>query len=1257
MLIIFAVLLLVPVALGLALRSVDRGRSGESLRLLVLTALATAVTSPFVGESAIGTGEAANYAMATADTVVQMRQGVFPAYVGQTEFAFNGRIHPLRTAVYFTHATGVLDYLTFRQLSFWGLQNLSLALSVWLAIFTVYACARFGSAREHPWIAAAAAGFFALTPGLLAPAYGMDLYMTVTAAPFVVLALFGAIRSFERRDLGSYLLMAAGLAAAWLSHPPVAVWCTLVCGVLVAGSWLGRRPRWTDAAALVMAGVVGFALSAWAFASALSLKDGIVDAGGTDLIASSVTETTAQVGWQGVLPVRGAGTQLGDYQLGYLGWAIVIALMALSCRRGTALLRTAALAVALVVVLTLPVPFAHEWVWERMPPIFGTLTNSWPMQRSYLVLAGLLALLLPLIWSRITLRGGTPRRWTMVALGLGLAWSTWQAAPFVERGWYTRSLAADATRQHASSNVDITGIAYAFFGLPSTFHQGVRDPEQELRLLSADLSRVVVENRVSAENPEGVREGVLSFYEDGSLNRRVQQILRLEPGVRYRLTLDFATPAFEGTLLFQGHAGLKREYRLPDSGTSAGFGMGEGRPSTLVLWTDSSWPEDVTIDVIPSDPARILPNVFARYRLATIDRERLPMRLLRLSPSLQLEADLPEAGWIETPRMYVPGYVANVDGRLVMPRRSPERLTLVPVPAGRHRVELSYEPPKVLARAAGLTIWTWLGGFAVALSGLILSSASRQGLTVTVPRLTWIASGLCSLAVVALAVTSAREVWIQLRPGSQGPLQFTLALPVDRVGKAEPLASFGEGPGSATVFVRYESLQSIRMGVDVWGFGAKEGPSLPVDYARPVTIKVTTGMLYEGSADQIAREAGLEQATWLRNYTRIWVDGREAFMIAEPERERDSEPIGILRTVTGDGTYQFKFSGEVLAVEQLPLAAAENPLPSRQELERESGPLEVSVQLAAGQPGQAEPLISMGGESNGLVVFVHYIAPDQIRLGVDGPGVDFAVTGNIPIDYSQPIRIALSHPSLYASGADLSGYSAGQQEALTGRYRVALNGTWVLAGAVKSPADGVSFGRNVVRATYPRPVFTGRLMGTGRLDRSRWPVPPGDREAAIRRDAVGPIELRLRFPSGQSGRSQPLLVTGQPGRGTLVFAQFLDETTLRIGVDVWNRALFWSEPINFTPGTTYSLVTSMTPFYPESAPAVAQLSTAARLSLRSRLTVTFDGNQVLNERVDAYDSSPDDITFGVSRIGGSNNESVFLGDVIEVRRQPFPAAP
>jgi len=67
---------------------------------------------------------------------------------------------------------------------------------------------------------------------------------------------------------------------------------------------------------------------------------------------------------------------------------------------------------------------------------------------------------------------------------------------------------------------------------------------------------------------------------------------------------------------------------------------------------------------------------------------------------IQIEADLPTAGYVVVADSYDPGWKATVDGVGAAVLRANLAFRAVPVPAGRHRVELSYRPAGVLVGLA-----------------------------------------------------------------------------------------------------------------------------------------------------------------------------------------------------------------------------------------------------------------------------------------------------------------------------------------------------------------------------------------------------------------------------------------------------------------------------------------------------------------------------------------------------------------------------
>jgi uncharacterized membrane protein YfhO len=73
----------------------------------------------------------------------------------------------------------------------------------------------------------------------------------------------------------------------------------------------------------------------------------------------------------------------------------------------------------------------------------------------------------------------------------------------------------------------------------------------------------------------------------------------------------------------------------------------------------------------------------------------------------QATVKTPRPAWLETIRMYSPGYVASVNGQTAALEKSPQGLVMIPVQAGTSLVELVYVGPPLLRAAFWLASLAW----------------------------------------------------------------------------------------------------------------------------------------------------------------------------------------------------------------------------------------------------------------------------------------------------------------------------------------------------------------------------------------------------------------------------------------------------------------------------------------------------------------------------------------------------------------------
>jgi hypothetical protein len=130
----------------------------------------------------------------------------------------------------------------------------------------------------------------------------------------------------------------------------------------------------------------------------------------------------------------------------------------------------------------------------------------------------------------------------------------------------------------------------------------------------------------------------------------------------------------------------------------------------LTLWTDGDTPEEVRVQfVFSGEVARDVP-VFARFEFVAFDPARLPVQVESWAP---FRARVKSKGdtWLETPRLFLPGYRATVNGRPVKASSSHEGLVKLPVPAGESLVELNYAGPLPLRLAYYTSLVAWFALF------------------------------------------------------------------------------------------------------------------------------------------------------------------------------------------------------------------------------------------------------------------------------------------------------------------------------------------------------------------------------------------------------------------------------------------------------------------------------------------------------------------------------------------------------------------
>ncbi len=984
-------------------------RWAPAVRWLIVIVVGLVAVSPFLSPRMVNSGDGMNYSMSVADAVTQVRAGVFPPLVGQSVYAFNGRVHPLRTAPYLHYVAIGLDTVTGHTLGFGALQNLSLAFSLMVAVGGCFWGLRWGLDCD-PDTAVLLSAVYILSPAVLSTAYSFDLFMTVHVVSFVPIALAGCLRACRRPGFAGDAVMAAGLAAAWLAHPPVGFWLSLAVFVirglnlLTCFSWASFR--WAAAGAILFLGLACFGLE-----SASSFPTGPAYFGSSrlpwDNLTKDILRTVNQAFPDSILPVDRRPTAVSDSQLGYTGWALAALLLTSVAFMGTIKSRPpradrmAEIALAFLVttllVLTIPVPWVTPFLWRHVPPPLLGVTAEWPMYRTYLVATGLLVFGGPLALRRLPVSRWLPGRWPQVLLLAGLAWSGFQAERYLSMGFANRFNAFLTRVVHLPTNVDLGARGYQYLaGGQQPYGPGVVDPLLEFRLVRPETGEAISLMAEAERTSDPIDRLTLQATADGrGAESEGDRRFILQPGRRYLLVFDFQVAPLAGATVEISGPTVLRDYPLDIDADNPGFSMQPGHRRSLAVWTDSKAPEMIALTVTRNLHTHLVPKaVFATVQLRAINPDRLPVRATSLIP-LKFDVDVVGPGWtVETPRRYIAGYVARVNGQTAEPILAQDRQVAVRLPAGHSRVILSYAGLPLLWVAFWISCASWLFFFSWLFGlwrrpGLVrLQAAAGQAAVRWISRpnrpvALWSLGFAVALGVAITGMTRAERA--RLAPG---PLAMQVRFPYGRTGRYEPLYSSGR-EGAATVLgVHYLDSSHVELQADVWFLGLFKSGPLPCDFAQIQTIVVSETARYPLDDPRI-RALPVTLQSELRGRLVVTFNGRTVILARTKGYDSQPKDIHVGRADFGSNT-EAHFQGQVLDHFIL-------PVPQVLTQPGATG-LSLDVEFPEDRVGQAEPLATIRSGGTDLAVVVRYLPDHRLQVIVrDAAGEELERTDPLTV--------------------------------------------------------------------------------------------------------------------------------------------------------------------------------------------------------------------------------------------------------------------
>lgn len=314
------------------------------------------------------------------------------------------------------------------------------------------------------------------------------------------------------------------------------------------------------------------------------------------------------------------------------------------------------------------------------------------------------------------------------------------------------------------------------------------------------------------------------------------------------------------------------------------------------------------------------------------------------------------------------------------------------------------------------------------------------------------------------------------------------------------------------------------------------------------------------------------------------------------------------------------------------------------------GPLRLRLIFDARQPGFAGPLVSSGSPGAADQIFYQFTGPRTLRLGFDHWGSPAVLSREIDCDPRLPhtlvVSVAALCPAAGGTGPDpwrdlrpwvlatLDGEPALKLETATYPCRPASVAVLHNLAGLSSSARDFSGRVLSVSAAPPDEVVSAVAFNPGAKDGCWAPYP-------------GALRMKVYFPPATLGLSVPLISSGAPQSGDLVFSRFPGEGRIQVGFDHWGHPALLSGEIPFDPGQPHTLVVSYGALYPSAKDPRFQ-EHPAWVAFKHRVYLSLDGQTLLDTPADSYPAAPATISYFHNLIGFSSAQRDFTGTFLQL---------
>jgi hypothetical protein len=373
-------------------------------------------------------------------------------------------------------------------------------------------------------------------------------------------------------------------------------------------------------------------------------------------------------------------------------------------------------------------------------------------------------------------------------------------------------------------------------------------------------------------------------------------------------------------------------------------------------------------------------------------------------------------------------------------------------------------------------------------------------------------------------------------------------------------------------------------------------------------LEVEMGSLYPPEEHPFFAMIDGDQRARLSRHLRVILDGE--VLLDSYQRFHVSSPADVaLGKALHPGGVERAFSGQITRARAEDFATRLK--------EDTSSRRAVRLRLADGTEGKKFPLFTVGGEAWRSVWYVVARSDGRLAIGCARQGVMTWETEAVSAD------LATTHE------IEVTTITGPGQPA-----RVVVRLDHVIIGTRRRDVTGVGL---LVALAANEPALPGiERAFAGVIHRA-----DEDREVA----EFDAVNLSVMFPVQRGREREPLVVTGETGRGDFLFVEYLNEKQIRFGLDHWGKATVFSEPLASDLTAPHTLEIALESFpdptgRPEKEPR--------------RLSVTMDGRVVWAQEAKLFAVTATDVFVGRNPIGGTGCAPLFTGAILEVKRVRKP---